>query len=73
MKTKIIFLSLALLVFSLLFMSCAEKSDSDSQTTDMPQQGTEGQGNISGEGKLCGDGTCDEAEEESGYCTVDCG
>ena len=71
MNTKIIFLS-ALLVLVLLSASCAEDNDSESQTGDMPQQGGQGLENISGEGKLCGDGTCDEAEEESGFCTIDC-
>lgn len=77
MKKQIIFLSsvLVLVIFSVFLTACAEdsdSSDSETQSTDKPQQGAQGQGDMTGDGKLCGDGTCDEAEEESGFCKADC-
>lgn len=79
MKKQIIFLSsvLVLVIFSLLLGACAEDSDSSdsesqSTSTDTPQQGMQGKEDISGEGKLCGDGTCDATEEETGFCKADC-
>lgn len=72
LKKQILFFSFIVVLFSLFLTACAEDSDSEAQSADKPQPGTQGLENISGEGKLCGDGTCDEAEEESGFCTIDC-
>ena len=68
-------LAVIFIIFSLLVACADEEKTTEDSTVDNTEESTTDQQLPAMEGSdtnLCGDGTCDAAEEESGLCDADC-